>query len=73
MSRPLHIDNAAVSALLMSLILFAPQGLYASGTKISEADIKVVEKAAIDSEEQKKQREAIAAKNNPHINSHYRS
>ena len=60
MSRPLYIDNAAVSALLISAILCASQGLYASGTKISEEDTKAVGKAMVDSEDEKKQRQAIA-------------
>ena len=60
MPRPLHIEHAAIFALLMSTILFVPQGLYASSTKLSETEIRAVEKAAVDSEEQKQQREAIA-------------
>ncbi len=60
MSGLLHIKHAAIFALLMSAFLFVSQGLYASSTKLSEAETQAVEKAAVDSEEQKKQREAIA-------------
>ena len=60
MSETLHIKNAAVSALLISAILCVPPGLSASSTKLSEEDIKSVEKSTVDSEEEMKQRQAIA-------------
>ena len=60
MPGTLHIKNAAVSALLISAILCVPPGLSASSTKLSEEDIKTVEKSTLDSEEEKKQRQTIA-------------
>lgn len=47
--------------LLTGVLLFAPQGLYAGSSGASKATIKAVEKAALDSQEKKQQREAIAA------------
>ncbi len=60
MPNPLHIENPAVCALLVGAVLFAPQGLYASGKKLSETEVQAVEKAAIDTDEEEKQRQAIA-------------
>ena len=60
MPETLHIKNAAVSALLISAILCVPPGLYASSTKLSEKQAQAIEKAAIDSYEEEKQRQAIA-------------
>ena len=60
MSRPLHIENSGVCALLLSVILFAAPDLYASSKKLSDEDVQSVEKAVIDSEEEQKQRQAIA-------------
>ena len=60
MPSPLHNDNPVVCLLLSGAFLFAPCGLYASSTKLSETQAQTVEKAAIDSEEEKKQRQAIA-------------
>ena len=60
MPGTLHIKNAAVSALLISAILSVPPSLYASSTKLSETQVQAVEKAVIDSDEEEKQRQAIA-------------
>ncbi len=60
MPNPLHIENPAVCALLVGAVLFAPQGLYASGKKLSETEAQAVEKTAIDTDEEEKQRQAIA-------------
>ena len=60
MPGTLHIKNAAVSALLISAIMCVPPNLYASSTKLSETQAQAVEKAAIDSYEEEKQRQAIA-------------
>ena len=60
MSSPPHIENSAVCALVLSAVLFAPQGLHASSTKLSETQAQAVEKSAIDSDEEEKQRQAIA-------------
>ena len=56
----LHIKNAVLSALLICAILCVAPGLSASSTKLSEEDIKSVEKSTVDSEEEMKQRQAIA-------------
>ena len=60
MPNPLHFENPAVCALLAGALLFAPQGLYASSKKLSETEVRDVEKAAIDTDEEEKQRQAIA-------------
>ena len=60
MPGTLHIKNAAVSALLISAILCVPPGLYASSTKLSETQAQAIERAAIESYEEEKQRQAIA-------------
>ena len=60
MSNPLHIENPIVCALLMGAILFAPQGSYGSSKKLSETEVQDVEKAAIDTDEEETQRQAIA-------------
>ena len=60
MPSPLHSDNPAVYLLLSGVLLFAPYGLQASNTKLSDKDVQAVEKAAIDSDEEEKQRQAIA-------------
>ena len=60
MPGTLHIKNAAVSALLISAIMCVPPDLYASSTKLSETQAQAIEKAAIDSYEEEKQRQAIA-------------
>ena len=60
MPSPLHSDNPAVYLLLSGVLLFAPQDLHASSSKLSDKDVQDVEKAAIDSEEEQKQRQAIA-------------
>ena len=44
----------------MSAALSSPQDLHASSSKLSDKDVQDVEKAAIDSEEEQKQRQAIA-------------
>ena len=44
----------------MSAALSSPQGLHASSSKLSDEDVRTVEKAAIASEEEQKQRQAIA-------------
>ena len=60
MPGTLHIKNVVLSALLICAILSVPPGLYASSTKLNEEDIKSVEKSTVDSEKEKKQRQAIA-------------
>ncbi len=60
MPSPLHSDNPAVCLLLSGALLLAPYGLHASSSKLGDKDVQVVEKAAIDSEEEQKQRQAIA-------------
>ena len=44
----------------MNAALSSPQGLHASSSKLSDEDVRTVEKAAIASEEEQKQRQAIA-------------
>ncbi|MCY3750455.1 MAG: hypothetical protein OXG54_03540 [Gammaproteobacteria bacterium] len=60
MPSPLHSDNPAVYLLLSGVLLFAPYGLHASSSKLSDKDVQAVEKTAIDSDEEEKQRQAIA-------------
>ena len=60
MPSPLHSDNPAVYLLISGALLLAPQGLHASSTKLSDKDVQAVEKAVIDSEEEQRQRQAIA-------------
>ena len=48
------------SILLMSALCSVPYGTYASSTKLSDKDVSAVEKAAIDTDEEEKQRQAIA-------------
>ena len=60
MSSPLHTESLAIYALLTSAVLFTPLVLYASSTKLSETQAQAVEKAAIDTDEEEKQRQAIA-------------
>lgn len=55
-----HIENPAVCVVFLCTLLLVPQGLYASSTKLSETQAQAVEKAAIDSDEEEKQRQAIA-------------
>ena len=50
----------AACALFLSAAISSPQGLLASSSKLSDEDAQDVEKAAIDSEEEQKQRQAIA-------------
>ena len=57
---PGAIENPAVCALLISVALFTSEDLHASSTKLSETQAQAVEKSAIDSYEEKKQRQAIA-------------
>ena len=52
--------RTSVSILFMGTVLFAHQGLLASSTKLSETQAQAVEKAAIDTDEEEKQRQAIA-------------
>ena len=49
-----------VRALFFCAVLCAPQSLHASSTKLSETQTREVEKAAIDSDKEQKQRQAIA-------------
>ena len=51
---------AAVCVLFLCAALSSPQDLHASSSKLSDKDVQDVEKAAIDSEEEQKQRQAIA-------------
>ena len=44
----------------MSALCCLPYGIYASSTKLSDKDISTVEKTAIDSDEEEKQRQVIA-------------
>ena len=60
MPSPLHSDNPAVYLLLSGVLLLAPYDLHASSSKLSDKDVQAVEKAAIDSEEEQNQRQAIA-------------
>ena len=60
MPGTLHIKNVVLSAMLICAILSVPPGLYASSTKLSETQAQAVEKTAIDSYEEEKQRQAIA-------------
>ena len=57
---PGAIENPAVCALLISVALFTSEDLHASSTKLSETHVQAVEKAVIDSDEEEKQRQAIA-------------
>ena len=57
---PGAIENPAVCALLISVALFTSEDLHASSTKLSETQAQAVEKSAIDSDEEEKQRQAIA-------------
>ena len=52
--------QAAFLILFVGTLLFAPLSLHASSAKLSDKDVKAVEKAEIDSEEEQKQRQAIA-------------
>ena len=60
MSSPLHIENPSVCALLISVALFTSEDLHAGSTKLSETQARAIEKAAIDSDEEEKQRQIIA-------------
>ena len=53
--------KSVVRVMFFCAVLSAPQGLYASSsTKLNETQVQAVEKAAIDSDEEEKQRQAIA-------------
>ena len=61
MRGSLHIEYPVVCALFLSAVLSAPQDLQASSSaKLGETEAQAVEKAAIDSDEEEKQRQAIA-------------
>ena len=61
MRGSLHIEYSAACALFLIAILSAPQDLQASSSaKLGEAEAKAIEKAAIDSDEEESQRQAIA-------------
>ena len=49
-----------VRLLFFCAVLSALQGVHASSTKLSDKDVQAVEKAAIDTDEEEKQRQAIA-------------
>ena len=49
-----------VRLLFFCAVLSALQGVHASSTKLSDKDVQDVEKAAIDTDEEEKQRQAIA-------------
>ena len=50
----------AACALFLSAAISSPEDLLASSSKLSDEDVQAVEKAAIDSEEEQRQRQAIA-------------
>ena len=50
----------AACALFLSAAISSPEDLLASSAKLSDEDVQAIEKAAIDSEEEQKQRQAIA-------------
>ena len=52
--------NITYSILLMSALCSVTCGAYASSTKLSDSAIEAVEKAALSTDEKKKQRQAIA-------------
>ena len=60
MSSDADMIHKTYSILLVSALFSVSGDIYASSTKLSETDVQAVEKAEIDSEEQKKQRQAIA-------------
>ena len=60
MPRHLKIENPAVCALFLITVLSTPQDLHASSTKLSDKQVQEVEKAAIDTQEEERQRQAIA-------------
>lgn len=61
MRGSLHIEYPVVCALLLIAFLSAPQDLQASSSaKLGETEAQAVEKAAIDTQEEKRQRQAIS-------------
>ena len=58
-SAPILLKSV-VRVMFFCAVLSAPQGLHASSAKLNETQAQAVEKAAIDSDAEEKQRQAIA-------------
>ena len=60
MSSNTEIMHVTYSILLVSFLCSVTNAVYASSTKLSDKDVQAVEKEAIDTQEEKRQRQAIA-------------
>ena len=60
MSSNTEIMHVTYSILLVSFLCSVTNAVHASSTKLSDKDVQAVEKEAIDTQEEKRQRQAIA-------------